>query len=96
MMLGLTIAPAIAIRLICLWLSPLLRSWVSLLVTKSASSILWLLVKVGTPSSCADMTTPSCFGAKAVAPLAIFRLDVSQRDIAVQILERWKASHEQS
>lgn len=91
-----TIAPAIAIRLICLWLNPLFKSRVSLAVTKSPSSILWVLVKVGTLSSCADMTTPSCLGANAVAPLAIFRLVVSQRDIRVQVLERWKPSHEQS
>lgn len=96
MVLGRTIAPAIAIRLICLWLKPLFRSRVSLAVTKSPSSILWVFVKVGTPSSCADETTPSCLGANAVVPLDIFGLVVSQRDITVQVLERWKPSHEQS
>lgn len=91
--LGPTIAPAIAIRLICLWLNPLFRSRVSLAVTKSPSSILWVLVKVGTPSSSADEMTPSCLGANAVAPLDMVTLVVSEREIAVRELERWKASH---
>lgn len=88
-----TIAPAIAIRLICLWLKPLFRSRVSLAVTKSPSSILCVLVKVGTPSSSADDTTPSCLGANAVAPLDMVTLVVSQREITVRVMERWKASH---
>jgi len=73
-----TMAPAIAIKLICLWLNPLLRSCVSFSVTKSALSILCLFVKVGPLSSCADRTTPSCLGANAVAPLAMVTLVVSQ------------------